>query len=734
MSLKKKTAITIGLIFLALFLIQYISAEAILLKSFSDLEEREVRQHTERALKAVDNASRNIGIMTVDWATWDDTYGYIMGVNDQFAAINVVDSTFINLRLNLMVFLDNTGRMILGKGYDLHDQKEAPLPDGLAGYLSGNSPLLCHCGTERKVDSILLLPDGPMFISARPILTSNGEGPPQGTLIFGRWLNSNEINRIAGITQIPITIVACDDPAAPPDFLELEELLLQEAGLVVRPFAERSIAGYSRLTDIYGKPILILRADLSREIYRHGKAAIFYLIISLLTVTVVFAAAIMVFLHNQVLSRLTLLGMSVNLVAETSDLSTRASIAGKDELSRLGSQINRMLEELELTEEKRKKLEATLQQAQKLRAIGTLAGGIAHDFNNLLMGIQGHATLMLLDANPGHPNYEHLKTIEEIVERAALLTRQLLGFARGGKYEVKSTGLNALLGKSAQMFGRTRKEITIHENLEPDLWPVEIDRGQIEQVLLNLFINASEAMPRGGSLFLSTENRTLDENYIKPFYVKVGNYVKMSITDTGVGLDAETRQRVFEPFFSTKEGGSGVGLGLASAYGIVKNHGGIINVYSEKEKGSTFTVYLPASDQPVISEKKTEKTVVKGIETILLVDDEDMIIEVGEGLLMALGYTVIVARSGSEAIERYRQNRDRIAMVIFDMIMPDMDGEQTYEMLKTINPAVKTILSSGYSMNGQANRIIKQGCEGFLQKPFDLRQLSLKIREVLDSA
>ncbi|MDY6851612.1 MAG: PAS domain S-box protein [Thermodesulfobacteriota bacterium] len=379
------------------------------------------------------------------------------------------------------------------------------------------------------------------------------------------------------------------------------------------------------------------------------------------------------------------------------------------------------------------KLEAQLRQAQKMEAVGTLAGGVAHDFNNLLMGIQGRTSLMLMNTDTSHPHSAHLNEIEDYVKSAVRLTGQLLGFARGGKFEVKAVDLNTLARRVVEMFGRTKKEIEIHANYEQDLWAVEVDQGQIEQVLLNLYVNAGQAMPKGGDLYLETKNATLDEDYIKPFKVKPGKYVKVSITDTGVGMDEVTQRRIFEPFFTTKEMGRGTGLGLASAYGIIDNHGGFINVYSEKNKGTTFNLYLPASDKEVVEYKESAKELVMGSETILLVDDEKMIADVGRRMLETMGYTVLTATSGLEAVAVYEENRDGIDLVILDMIMPEMGGGRTYDRLKEINREVKVILSSGYSVNGQAMEILNRGCDGFLQKPFNMKDISAKIREVLDS-
>ncbi|MCK4603528.1 MAG: PAS domain S-box protein [Deltaproteobacteria bacterium] len=380
-----------------------------------------------------------------------------------------------------------------------------------------------------------------------------------------------------------------------------------------------------------------------------------------------------------------------------------------------------------------KELEAKLLQAHKMESIGTLAGGIAHDFNNLLMGIQGYTSLMLLDLDTSHPHYDMLKKIEQQITSGAGLTRQLLGFARGGRYEPRLTNPNMLVERSSDMFGRTQKGIVVHTKLEKNAWTVEVDQGQIEQTLLNLYVNAWHAMPGGGDLFLETSNVTLDKSYLKPYDLKPGRYVKILVTDTGVGMDEKTQQRIFEPFFTTREMGRGAGLGMASAYGIVRNHKGIINVYSEMGHGTTFAIYLPASDKESIKETEPSAEVLKGKESILFVDDEDRILDAGKKMLAALGYRVMVAGRGEQAIEVFKEDHGKIDMVILDMIMPGMGGGEVYDRIKAISPNVKVLLSSGYSIKGQAEKILKRGCDGFIQKPFKIKELSKKIREILDN-
>jgi PAS domain S-box-containing protein len=386
----------------------------------------------------------------------------------------------------------------------------------------------------------------------------------------------------------------------------------------------------------------------------------------------------------------------------------------------------------DLTE--KKQMEAGLAQVQKLEAIGVLAGGIAHDFNNLLMGIQGNTSLMLMDADEDHPFHGRLKDIGQYAQQGTMLTRQLLGFARGGKYEVKPLDLNTLIKEHNQLFSRTRKGVTIHEEYEKDLWTVSADENQMGQVLMNLYINAADAMPEGGDIFVRTMNVMVENNHGRPFEVTPGRYVHVSVRDTGTGMDHGTLQRIFEPFFTTKEVGRGTGLGLSSVYGIVKNHGGFVEVDSELGKGSAFHIHLPAfetRDPPQNRKEVVEGAPSKGQGTILVVDDEEMILNVGRQMLERIGYRVYVARSAKEAMALFEAHRAGIDLVILDMIMPEMGGGRLFDHLRTIDPEVKVLLSSGYGNDGQAWEILERGCKGFIQKPFSLVELSRKVTEIL---
>lgn len=384
-------------------------------------------------------------------------------------------------------------------------------------------------------------------------------------------------------------------------------------------------------------------------------------------------------------------------------------------------------------EEECRRLEEHLNEAKKMEAIGTLAGGVAHDFNNLLMSIQGYVSLMREDPGLNQPYAGYLKSISAMLRSAAELTGQLLGFAQGGKYDVRPISINTSILNSVDIFKRTHRDVQVITDLQDDLWAVKADRSQIEQVLLNVFINAGDAMPDGGRLRVQTANLDLEENPGGPPQLPAGSYVRITLSDTGSGMDQATRERIFEPFYTTKRGGQGTGLGLASVYGIIRNHKGRIQVSSEPSEGSTFIIYLPATTDSIAPIARLPQEMPSGTETVLLVDDELHVRDVGVIMLKRLGYRVLLAESGKEAIEQYGRYHHQIDLVVLDMTMPGMSGRETYEHLRALHPGVKVLLASGYSKEGAAEEILKRGCRGFIQKPYTLQQFSQILRQILDT-
>lgn len=399
--------------------------------------------------------------------------------------------------------------------------------------------------------------------------------------------------------------------------------------------------------------------------------------------------------------------------------------------------VTRDISERKASEEERKKLQDQLLQAQKMEAIGTLAGGIAHDFNNSLQGILGYTQILIWEKEEGNPDLELLRQIEKATQRSSELTKQLLTFSRKVESTLRPLHLNQEVRQLEQLLARTiPKMIAIETHLADDLKIINADSVQIEQMIMNLCINSRDAMPDGGKLVIDCRNTILDENYCKIHVDAVpGVYVMLRISDNGKGMDNQILEHVYEPFFSTKKKGKGTGLGLAMVYGIIKNHGGHITCTSEPGKGTTFRAYFPAVEEPDLDQpqRRSElEPIPHGNETILLVDDEDYLRDLGERLLAKFGYSVLTAPDGETAVQIYREHGTRISLVILDLIMPGIGGKSCLEQILRENPFARVIIASGYSLDGSTQKELETKTKGFVSKPFELNQLLKIVRETLD--
>jgi PAS domain S-box-containing protein len=383
----------------------------------------------------------------------------------------------------------------------------------------------------------------------------------------------------------------------------------------------------------------------------------------------------------------------------------------------------------------RRQLEEQLRQAQKMEAVGMLAGGVAHDFNNLLTIITGYSQLILNNISLEDPNRHSVEQIMKAGERAAALTKQLLAFSRRQVLQPKVLDLNKLVSSLATMLQRLiGEDIDLRLVLPPELGRVSADPGQVEQVLMNLVVNARDAMPKGGILTVETANKRLDENYAgRHIAVKPGDYILLAVSDTGAGMDQATQSRLFEPFFTTKGSGKGTGLGLSTVFGIVKQSGGSVEVYSETGRGTSVKVYLPRIDQPVSVDPKAEKKKnVRGSETILLVEDDEMVRTLVRETLQRDGYRILDAPGPIEARKMAEQYRQAIQLMITDVVMPKVSGRELAEQLNKKLPDMKVLYMSGYTDNAILNNGVLQKEVAFLQKPFTPAALTEKVRDVLE--
>ncbi|MFH2058113.1 MAG: response regulator [Pseudomonadota bacterium] len=368
-------------------------------------------------------------------------------------------------------------------------------------------------------------------------------------------------------------------------------------------------------------------------------------------------------------------------------------------------------------------------------ALEALAGGIAHDFNNLLAAIKGRASLMMNNVNPSDPLYRHIVEIINCIDMGSEIANQLLGFAKVDEYYTTSLDVNRLVRNSVENLDLQGKRIVLDVNLDVKPLMVEADQDKIRQVLDSIIENALQAMPRGGILSVSTESAAILNGTADVYGLKSGFFVKITLADNGIGMEKEVLDKIFTPFYSKDHDRypEKKGLGLTFAREIIQNHDGVIDVWSSPKVGSSFSIILPLKDMTNNLDIPCEhEKLVLGNESILLVDDEERILTVGREICKALGYSVITADSGMEAVKIYKKRKDKINLVILDMIMPNMNGLETFLELKKINPDVKVLLSTGYSIDAKAQEMLKQGCRGYILKPYSVIDFSHKLREIIE--
>jgi len=385
-------------------------------------------------------------------------------------------------------------------------------------------------------------------------------------------------------------------------------------------------------------------------------------------------------------------------------------------------------------EEERAKIEQQLQQAQKMESVGRLAGGVAHDFNNMITVILGYAELIKLRLPPDSSLLKDIGEIEKAAIRSRDMTRQLLAFSRKAIIAPKNINLNSLIADTQKTILRLLGEdIDLKFYPGKDLWKIKVDPSQMEQILINLAVNARDSMPHGGKLTIETENVRLNDAYCKMHAGFIpGYYALLGVSDEGIGMDKETLQQIFEPFFTTKEMGKGTGLGLSMVYGIVQQNNGFINVYSEPGKGTTFKIYIPRSDEEiVVQEVEEEPPAAASTGTILLVEDDNMVRRLTTDMLEAIGYQTVSAGSPHEAMALIEKHEGQIDLIITDVVMPGMSGKELIEKIEAVRPGMRVLYMSGYTTNVIAHRGVLDEGVNFIQKPFSIGDLARKINSIL---
>ncbi len=871
MTLRLKTLVIIGATLLGLLVAFALLSRVTLLSRFAVFENEQVQNHVERASTALENELDQLSTIARDDAQWDAAYNFVVHGDPNFSEENFPSSAYGTMRLHLVEYLNASGQIIF-RGLPESDTSGANIPSNILEKLArlgfhGRQPV-----APGVTAGIILLSNGPMMVASAPILKSSGEGPPRGTLVMGRRLDADEIHRLGLLTRMDLQVYRLDDPELPADARAVQSQLSRLTPIASRPESEDFIRGYQLISDVEGRPALLLSVRLPRTLYREGKLTEIYVIAWACVLGVVFSAVMMYLLEREVLSRLVGLGDSVAAIGNRGDLSVRVTAAGKDELAQLAGLINRMLADLERAEREgqrereryrayiahstegiwrcelreplsitapaseqvahlrenlyfaecndalaklhgfasaeemqgravrelfdiaqpenlslahhflnggykvvdgesldvdasgharyflnnisgvvengclirvwgtqrevteQRRLEAQLRQAQKMEAVGRLAGGVAHDFNNLLSVIHGYTEILMRRFRPGTPEHREAEQVLHATDRAANLTLQLLAFGRKQVLAPKILDLNRVVHETDSILRRLiREDIEVVIRTSPDLWLVRADPAQMEQVIMNLAVNASDATPSGGRVVVETSNVEFDENIAhQDPSLQPGRYVVLSVSDTGTGMDAETRAHIFEPFFTTKEVGKGTGLGLATVYGIVQQSGGYISVYSEPGLGSVFKVYLPPAEGK--TEPAAQKAVLdlppKGAGTVLLVEDDAAVRKLAQAVLEERGYTVLVAGDGMEALAMVDGQSGGIDLLVTDVIMPGMAGDELVEHMRLRRPDLKVVFVSGYASES-IPKIVTNAKTSFLQKPFPVQDLIRKVYEMI---
>jgi len=858
MNLRKKALFIIIITFIILIGILYIISRELLLRSFSDLEKEYTKKDLYRTINAIEHEASSLDTLLSGWAPRDDTYTFVVNKNKNYIQRNLTIDDFLVQRINIIIFTDNSGQVVYGKYVDLENGKELDNKYNIFEEVIKNYRLLTeHKDTKRHIKGIILIKNGPLIVASQPILTCNYGGPIRGALIVGRYLNARELKLIENEVKLPVNIYNLNNRDLP---VKIVKNLLEEKSDTAQILNNKTIAGYTLIRDVYKKPVLILKIDVKRDIYRHGEGSVIYFLVYFLLTGLIISFITIITLDNLIMSRLIRLNQTVNTIGKTGNLSDRLSETGTDEFSGLAQSINEMLKSIEDSQEELNKavmnsitsqiavldrqgiitsvndawdrfsrerkgenssdigehyikvwesetgefstgkltaidgiravikgesryfsceyqcdlpsrkiwlllnatplaakkggtvisrmditerkqaeenlifMEKQLRQAQKLEAIGTLAGGIAHDFNNILSAIMGYTemTLVFLVKEEGKLK-NNLQKILKASRRAADLVSQILTFSRQSEHEKQIIEIKPVIKEVIKLLRATLPS-TVEIRHKIDVYSDKIlgDPTQIHQILMNLSTNAAYAMKdKGGTLeIILTEIEITEETRTSD--LPPGSYIKLTVKDTGKGIEQKDLDKIFDPFFTTKPQGEGTGLGLSVVHGIVKSYEGAIEVTSKPGEGSTFNIYLPSVEGG--NKKKTTgdlKIPPSGKGHILIVDDEEDIVYLTNQLLILLGYEVTGKTNSKEALEIFRLEPEKFTLIITDYTMPYMTGIDLAREVTKINPSLPVILCTGFNDSITLDKVSAFGIREILFKPVNLNTLGETIHNIL---
>jgi signal transduction histidine kinase len=559
MNLRRKTLLILAVVLIVMTLVVSIGARFILLDNYEALEKQRAEVNVKRCLSALSNELSELDSTTADWAAWDDTYAFIQDVNDNYVESNLVDDTFVNLRLNMMLFLNSEGNVVYGQAFNLQNMSETPVPQDLLELLSANVFLWYHPDTESSLTGLVPLQEAPLLIASKPILTSHSEGPIQGTLIIGRYLNSEEIKNLEKTTYLPVVITPFNESETQIAFQSLySSPPFEDTPIFTRQLNADTISGCALIKDVCGEFSFMLRVDIYQDIYKQGVISVAFFILALLGSGTVLGLVAISIVEKGFLSRIEQLAINIKKMGKSKNLSERLSRSSKDELSLLSETIDNMMEE-------------------RINTIGELAAMIGHDLRNPLTGITS-ATYYLrkkYGALMDEKGRDMLEVIGKEIEYSNKIINDLLEYSKAIKLDLKETNPKSAVTAALSHidFPKNVQLIDLTENTPT----IKIDVDRMKRAFINLTKNAVDAMPDGGKLTITSE--------------KANGKVKIAFADTGGGISEENLKKLFGPLFTTKA--KGMGLGLAICKRVVEAHGGTISVESVVGKGTVFTIIIP---------------------------------------------------------------------------------------------------------------------------------------------
>lgn len=736
-SLINKTILLSGIVFTILFAAIIAGQILFIIPAFQKIEMKEAFNDIKRCINVINNDLTHLENFVKDWSIWDDSYIFVQDSNKKFMESSLSINTFKANEIDLCVFWNLKGDTIFSILLD--DEKSSPTnftPTEFPQFNFATNNII----PNNSIKQIIKHEGKLILIAAHAIVPSNDKSPPKGTLIFGRIINDKYINNLSeelnfeiSIKMLPINYQC--EPIKPLISNKLQDFSLDN--LMIDNCEQRystkmeymeSLDISTWIVDVNNNPLMSIKLFIPREIIAQGYIGVIWNISGVILLLIVALVLFVIVLMKMVIAPITKLSTHAQEISSTGKLVHVDITSMNGEIELLATSFNNMIQRISDDALEHDRLESQIRRQDRMASLGRLAGGVAHDFNNQLNGVLGFASLLMDKTDLNDTQREYTEVIIGCAERCSDLIKNLLAYARKGKFKIQSVDINAIINNVYKILYVTadkRIKIIVEEKLQ-DAYVLG-DAGQIENAVLNIAINSCEAMLDGGELKFTTSKKVFDLNELDKrglTHLNPGEYICINIADTGVGISEDNLSRIFEPFFSTKEFNTGMGMGLAAVYGTIENHNGTIDVQSTEGKGTQFSIILPLTNKLEFDFEESKPLQMRNIKAnhnlkILIVDDEMTNRLLLKDLLTIEGYNVELAEDGISAIEKLKADPDSFDFIILDMIMPNMSGIDTLKKMKQIKPDIKIIATSGFDSDEKVQEIQDVGAYKFLRKPLD---------------